>query len=131
MIKQLKLLGLACGLFLVAPTLFAQEVLNISSWAPPTHHMNAVVWPTWGKWVEEATEGRVTAKIEYKLASPLKQFELVRDGVADAAWIFHGYNTRYVATQAVEMPNLGTSAEAASVAYWRVHQKYLAKADEH
>ncbi len=73
----------------------------------------------------------MTAKIEYKLASPLKQFELVRDGVADAAWIFHGYNTRYVATQAVEMPNLGTSAEAASVAYWRVHQKYLAKADEH
>lgn len=131
MIKQLKSLGLACGLFLVAPTLFAQEVLNISSWAPPTHHMNAVVWPTWGKWVEEATEGRVTAKIEYKLASPLKQFELVRDGVADAAWIFHGYNTRYVATQAVEMPNLGTSAEAASVAYWRVHQKYLAKANEH
>ncbi len=131
MIKQLKLLGLAFGLFWLAPTLFAQEVLNISSWAPPTHHMNAVVWPTWGKWVEEATEGRVTTKIEYKLASPLKQFELVRDGVADAAWIFHGYNTRYVATQAVEMPNLGTSAEAASVAYWRVHQKYLAKADEH
>ena len=29
------------------------------------------------------------------------------------------------------MPNLGTSAEAASVAYWRVHQKYLAKANEH
>ena len=131
MIKQLKSLGLAFGLFLVAPTLFAQEVLNISSWAPPTHHINAVVWPTWGKWVEEATEGRVTTKIEYKLASPLKQFELVRDGVADAGWIFHGYNTRYVATQAVEMPNLGTSAEAASVAYWRVHQKYLAKADEH
>ena len=131
MIKQLKSLGLAFGLFWVAPTLFAQEVLNISSWAPPTHHMNAVVWPTWGKWVEEATEGRVTTKIEYKLASPLKQFELVRDGVADAAWIFHGYNTRYVATQVVEMPNLGTSAEAASVAYWRVHQKYLAKADEH
>ena len=131
MIKQLKSLGLAFGLFWLAPTLFAQEVLNISSWAPPTHHMNAVVWPTWGKWVEEATEGRVTTKIEYKLASPLKQFELVRDGVADAGWIFHGYNTRYVATQAVEMPNLGTSAEAASVAYWRVHQKYLAKADEH
>jgi len=56
---------------------------------------------------------------------------LVRDGVADAAWIFHGYNTRYLATQAVEMPNLGTGAEAASVAYWRVHEKYLAKANEH
>ncbi|MED5407577.1 MAG: TRAP transporter substrate-binding protein [Pseudomonadota bacterium] len=131
MIKRLNLLGLTAAMGLLATPATAQEVLNISSWAPPTHHINAVVWPTWGKWVEEATGGRVTTKIEYKLASPLKQFELVRDGVADAAWIFHGYNTRYVATQAVEMPNLGTSAEAASVAYWRVHEKYLAKADEH
>ena len=29
------------------------------------------------------------------------------------------------------MPNLGTSAEAASVAYWKIHQKYLYKANEH
>ena len=43
----------------------------------------------------------------------------------------HGYNTRYVATQIVEIPNLGTSAEAASVAYWKVHEKYLHKANEH
>ncbi len=109
----------------------AQTVLNISSWAPPTHHVNSLIWPTWGKWIETATQGRVKTKIEYKLASPLKQFSLVRDGVADAAWIFHGYNTRYVATQVVEMPNLGSSAEAASVAYWRVHEKYLYKANEH
>jgi TRAP-type C4-dicarboxylate transport system substrate-binding protein len=129
--KQLKLLGLTTVMLLLVTPASAQKVLNISSWAPPTHLTNSQVWPTWGKWIEEATEGRVTTKIEYKLASPLKQFELVRDGVADAAWIFHGYNTRYAATQAVEMPNLGTSAEAASVAYWRVHQKYLAKANEH
>ena len=70
-------------------------------------------------------------KIEYKLASPLKQFGVVRDGIADAGWIFHGYNTRYVATQIVEMPNLGTSAEAAGVAYWKIHEKYLHKANEH
>ena len=129
--KQLKLLGLTTVMLLLVTPASAQKVLNISSWAPPTHLTNSQVWPTWGKWIEEATEGRVTTKIEYKLASPLKQFELVRDSVADAAWIFHGYNTRYAATQAVEMPNLGTSAEAASVAYWRVHQKYLAKANEH
>ena len=56
---------------------------------------------------------------------------MVRDGIADAGWIFHGYNTRYVATQVVEMPDLGTSAEAAGVAYWKVHEKYLHKANEH
>ena len=117
MIRKVGFVVLTATLWLSALPAHAQEVLNISSWAPPTHYTNAIVWPTWGKWIEEATEGRVTTKIEYKLASPLKQFELVRDGVADAAWIFHGYNTRYLATQAVEMPNLGTGAEAASVAY--------------
>ena len=48
------------------------------------------------------------------------------------AWIFHGYNPgKYVATQVMELPFLGAGAEAGSIAYWRVHQKYLAKADEH
>ena len=116
---------------LSAPTAQAETVLRISSWAPPTHFVNSRIWPEWGAMVEKATEGRVKTKIEYKLASPPKQFGVVRDGIADAAWIFHGYNTRYVATQAVEMPGLGTSGEAAAVAYWQVHQKYLQKADEH
>ena len=132
MLKRIATLLTAClaGALAAAPS-GAETVLKISSWAPPTHPMNSVVWPTWGKWVSDATEGRVTTKIEYKLASPLNQFALVRDGIADAAWIFHGYNTRYVASQVVEMPDLGTSAEAASVAYWKVHEKYLHKANEH
>ena len=109
----------------------AETVLRISSWAPPTHFVNSKIWPQWGANIAKATEGRVKTKVEYKLASPPKQFGVVRDGIADAAWIFHGYNTRYVATQAVEFPGLGTSGEAAAVAYWQVHQKYLSKANEH
>ena len=93
---------------LSAPVAQAETVLRISSWAPPTHFVNSKIWPEWGAMVEKATEGRVKTKIEYKLASPPKQFGVVRDGIADAAWIFHGYNTRYVATQAVEMPGLGS-----------------------
>ena len=133
MLKRIALLplgGLVAASMAAAPA-GAETVLRISSWAPPTHFVNATVWPTWGKWISEATQGRVKTKIEYKLASPLKQFGVVRDGIADAGWIFHGYNTRYVATQVVEMPNLGTSAEAAGVAYWKVHEKYLHKANEH
>jgi len=130
--KSIKKLGLiVAGLLVMSLPAHAAKILKVSSWAPPTHMINAIVWPTWGKWIEEATEGRVKIKIEYNLASPLKQFGVVRDGIADASWIFHGYNTRYVATQAVEMPNLGTSAEAASVAYWRVHQSHLKNAREH
>jgi TRAP-type C4-dicarboxylate transport system substrate-binding protein len=36
-----------------------------------------------------------------------------------------------VVTQLVELPFLGDDSEALSVAYWRVHQKYLAAANEH
>ena len=113
-------------------TAAAETVLTISSWAPPTHAINAVVWPAWGKLIEEATEGRVTTKIEYNLAPPPAQMDLIRDGVADVAWMFHGYNPgRFVLTKAVELPGLGTNAEAASVAYWRVYEKYFAAANEH
>jgi TRAP-type C4-dicarboxylate transport system substrate-binding protein len=129
--KMTFLMGAIGVVALSASATQAETVLRISSWAPPTHFVNSKIWPQWGAMVEKATEGRVKTKIEYKLASPPKQFGVVRDGIADAAWIFHGYNTRYVATQAVEFPGLGTSGEAAAVAYWQVHQKYLKKANEH
>jgi len=110
----------------------AQTVIRVSSWAPPTHGINATVWPGWGACIAEASGGDVVVKVEYGLAPPPQQFDVVRDGVGDATWIFHGYNPgRFLLTKAVEMPGLGTSAEAASVAYWRVFEKHLAEANEH
>lgn len=109
----------------------AETTLRVASWLPPTHPQNAVVWPTWAKWVEDATEGRVKVEIEYGLGHPKTMFELVEDGVVDVSWSYHGYVPgRFKLTQAVEQPLLGASAEAASVAHWRVHQKYFAKANE-
>lgn len=130
--RHLRIAIVSVGALALSSTVaHAETTLRISSWAPPTHFVNSKIWPEWGANVAKATEGRVKTKVEYKLASPPKQFGVVRDGIADAAWIFHGYNTRYVATQAVEMPGLGTSGEAAAVAYWQVHEKYLSKANEH
>ncbi len=34
----------------------AEKTLIISSWGSPNHGINTLVWPTWGKWVNEATE---------------------------------------------------------------------------
>jgi len=128
--KMLLLAGAAALAFAVPAS--AQTKLVIGSWAPPTHHMNADVLPTLGKWIQEATKGRVTFEIKYDLTPPPGQFDAVRDGVQDVAWIFHGYNPgKFVATQVMELPLLGAGAEAGSVAYWRVHEKYLSKADEH
>ena len=71
MIKRLYLIGLAAVFFAIAAPTQAQKTLIISSWAPPTHLTNSIVWPTWGKWVEEATEGRVTTNcLLYTSPSP-------------------------------------------------------------
>ncbi len=110
----------------------AAETLIISSWAPPTHGINAKLWPRFIEMVEKATDGRVTAEIKYKLAPPPAQFDLVQDGAADLGWIFHGYNPgRFVASKLIELPGYTGSAEAASVAYWRAHEKFLSSTNEH
>ncbi|MBN0987167.1 TRAP transporter substrate-binding protein [Amphritea pacifica] len=128
-LKSAAAIALGTSLTTVA---LADTTLRVASWLPPTHPQNAVVWPTWAKWVEDATEGRVKVEIEYGLGHPKTMFELVEDGVVDASWSYHGYVPgRFKLTQAVEQPLLGASAEAASVAHWRVHQKYFAKANEH
>nr|WP_320134980.1 TRAP transporter substrate-binding protein [uncultured Amphritea sp.] len=123
--------AVSLGLSLSAGAM-AETTLRVASWLPPTHPQNAIVWPTWSKWVEDATDGRVKVEIEYGLGHPKTMFELVEDNVVDVSWSYHGYVPgRFKLTQAVEQPLLGASAEAASVAHWRVHQKYFTKANEH
>ncbi|MEZ5812545.1 MAG: TRAP transporter substrate-binding protein [Rhizobiaceae bacterium] len=127
---------LALGALLASATAVsafaAETTLIISSWAPPTHGINAMAWPKLISMIEEATEGRVTAEIKYQLAPPPAQFDLVQDGAADLTWIFHGYNPgRFVATKLIELPGYEGNAEAASVAYQRAHEKFFAAADEH
>ncbi|SEG66674.1 TRAP transporter substrate-binding protein [Marinobacterium lutimaris] len=107
-------------------------VMHVATAGPPGHVQNSVVFPTWGKWIEEATEGRVKIKLEYGLGDQSSYFTLVEDGVADATWSFHGYVPgRFRLTEMVELPNLGVNAEAASAAYWDVYQQYFADAGEH
>ena len=134
LIRNIKFL-MVCGLSIssIAFSAMAADVtLIISSWAPPSHGMNATMFPKLIKMMEEATEGRVTAKIKYKLGSPPAQFDLIQDGVADITWIFHGYNPgRYVATKIIELPGYSGSAKAASIAYWKAQEKYFAAANEH
>ncbi|MBR9829930.1 MAG: TRAP transporter substrate-binding protein [Oceanospirillales bacterium] len=121
---------LAAGLSASTSALSA-ETLIVGTWLPPTAAQNAVVWPTWAKWVEEATEGRVKVKIEYDVGHPKTYFQLVEDGVIDAGFSYHGYVPgRFKLPLAVEQPGLGVGAEAASVALWRVQQKHFAKANE-
>jgi TRAP-type C4-dicarboxylate transport system substrate-binding protein len=111
---------------------FAEKTMVVSSWLPPSHVMNDTIWPEFISRIEAATEGRVTGTIEYNLAAPPSQADLIEDGGADAAWIFHGYNPgRFVTTKLIEIPGLEGSSAAASAAHWRAHEQILGAAGEH
>lgn len=110
----------------------AEHTLVISSWAPPGHGINAMMWPKFTEMVEEATGGAVTAELKMGIAPPPAQMDLIMDGAADVSIIFHGYQPgRFTATKLIELPGYEGSAEAASVAYWKAHEAFLAEADEH
>ena len=112
--------------------LAADHTLTISSWGPPTHGWNEKMWPRFVKMVEEATNGKLTAELKLGLAPPPAQMDLVMDGAADLSVIFHGYQPgRFVSTKLVELPGYTGSSQAASVAHWRVYEKFLGKAREH
>ncbi|MGI9418592.1 MAG: TRAP transporter substrate-binding protein [Geminicoccaceae bacterium] len=132
-VRKIGALMLASAAILSFSTLArAQETLTISSWIPPQHAVNAVIFPEWIKQVEAATDGRVTGKIEFGLAPPPGQIDLIEDGSADVSWIFHGYNPgRFVTTKLIELPGYEGDAEAASVAHWRAYEQYLQEAGEH
>jgi TRAP-type C4-dicarboxylate transport system substrate-binding protein len=132
--NALKALAASAALLLSSSAAWAEaeHTLVISSWAPPTHNINAKMWPKFKEMVEEATDGRVTTELKLGIAPPPAQMDLVQDGAADLSIIFHGYQSgRFVTTKLIELPGYTGSAEQASAAYWDTYDKYLKKANEH
>jgi TRAP-type C4-dicarboxylate transport system substrate-binding protein len=120
---------------LAAPPLFAQSsptTLTVASWAGPNHAINAAGWKRLAGLVEQKSGGSLRLDVTFPPVNPRVMFDRVQEGISDMAWGFNGYTPgRFVSYQIVELPGLGAGAEAASVAYWRTHEKYLAKANEY
>ncbi|MCP5266696.1 MAG: TRAP transporter substrate-binding protein [Burkholderiaceae bacterium] len=110
----------------------AAVVLTVSSWVPPAHLLSRAQ-AAWCDDVKKATEGRVSCNILAKPAAPPpKTFDAVRDGIMDVSFGVHGYTPgRYLLTKMAELPFLGDSPIASSVAYQRIYEKHLAKFNEH
>jgi TRAP-type transport system periplasmic protein len=130
--NRIKLGAALLGAGLFAAPAFGQVVLTASSWLPPTHTLSQ----SQAKWCEEvsqATANRVRCNTLPKpVVAPPGTFDAVRDGLADLSFSVQGYTPgRYVLTQMAELPGLGDSAEATSVAYQRIHERHLAKLGEH
>ncbi len=62
---------------------------------------------------------------------PVAQFDLVKNGVLDAAWVLPGYTPGvFPQIQITELPYLAESALEASVAAWRLHEAGLIDGDD-
>lgn len=132
MTKFTKFLSSAAVALVTATSAHAADTLTISTWLPPTHPVNTGMFAQLSDMIAEATGGEVTTELKSGLAPPPAQMDLVMDGAADIAIIFHGYTPgRFVGTKLVEVPGYDGNAEASSVAHWRVHDAMLSKLDEH
>lgn len=111
----------------------AQTTLTASSWVPPKHPLTENILVAWTKEVEQATQGRLKFNVLPKApVAPPQTFDAVKDGVIDVSFTVQGYTPgQFVLTKMTEFGFLGDSAESISVAYQRMHEKHLAKHDEH
>ncbi|MBD1548110.1 TRAP transporter substrate-binding protein [Roseibium aggregatum] len=132
-LKYLALGAVALGAMSLSGAASAETTLTLSSWLPPKHPIVEHMIEPWIAEVEKATNGNVKIKILPKaMGKPPAHFDIAKDGLADISYGVHGYQPgRFLMTKAVEMPFLGDSATASSVAYWRIYKKYLEKFDEH
>ncbi|NRP52973.1 MULTISPECIES: TRAP transporter substrate-binding protein [unclassified Marinobacterium] len=102
------------------------ETLTMSNWVPPAHFVSGIL-KDWAEDVSEATEGRVTVRMLPKaVGSPPQHWELARKGVADITWGNWTYEPeRFKAVWFSEVPFIGDSAEASSLALWDTYKTHL------
>ncbi len=113
-------------------TAVAQTVLTLSSWVPPAHTLSTTQIE-WCEMLAQKAAGKIKCNVLPRAVSaPPGTFDAVRNGLADLSFTVHGYTPgRFVMPQMVEFPFMGDSAEATSVAFQRMYNKYPAFATEH
>ena len=107
--------------------------LRLNSITPPNHWFARDLMAGWARDVEEATGGRVRIEATGAPLGPMaRTIDMVAQGVADVSAGNHGpIAGRFRVTQILDIPFISTSAEAGSVAFWRTHQEFLDRANEH
>ncbi len=123
--------GLVLGV--AASAASAQTTLTMSSWVGPNHLLTRDVLQAWATSVEKATNGRVKFQMLAKHPSAAPgTFDAVRDGLVDVSYVTASYTpARHPLPLLAELPGAGTTGEINSVAYSRIHWKYLQAANEY
>jgi len=110
----------------------AETVLRMNNWLPPTHSQLIGTMKPWAEKVAEASKGNIRIELtDASLGAPPRQYDLAVDGIVDITFGVTGYTPgRFKLVGAAELPFVAQSGEARSVALWKAHEEYFAKANE-
>ena len=133
-VKKFALATVAAAGFIFAtlPARAETTTLIISSWLP--NHFITKVLEEYGRDLEKASNGRIKYKLlPQPVAPPPGTFDAVKDGLADISWSVNGMNPgRFPLTAVGEIPLLGSTSEAVTVAYQHLYQdEILPKVNEY
>lgn len=104
-----------------------------NSFVQPKHPLNTLVLLPWAQDVERATQGRVKITIPPTTAAPPPQvMDATQKGIVDGGYVFNGFVANQIRlVQLAHLPWGNGPTEAMSVALWRTHQQFFAKAGEY
>jgi TRAP-type transport system periplasmic protein len=122
--------ALAVAILSAAGPALAETELTFSTWAPPSHPLNTAILIPWNEQVAKATDGRVKIRMLPKaIAAPNQHYDALDKGQVDVTFGTFGYQPeRFLPYLIAELPFLGETAVATSVALWRTHEAHIAKA---
>ena len=103
--------------------------LKIAHWVPPQHPLHASL-EIWGKSVEKASGGTIKYQIfpSQQLGQAKDHYDMVRDGIADFAYVNPGYTPgRFPIIAAGEIPFLFANATSGAAALDAWYRKYADK----
>ena len=115
------------------PATAQTTTLTMSSWVSPSHLLTKDVLAVWGQQVEKATNGRVKLHMlpKHPSAAP-GTFDAVRDDLVDVSYVTASYTpARHVLPLLAELPGSGATSLINSVAFSRIHWKYLQQIGEY
>jgi TRAP-type transport system periplasmic protein len=101
--------------------------LKFSTGFPANHTMQVRAFEPWAKKIRELTKNKVVIKFfpAGVLGKTLEQFNLAEKGITDITYTLHDYTPgRFPMTEVFELPFMTPSAERASIAMWKIYEKF-------
>jgi TRAP-type C4-dicarboxylate transport system substrate-binding protein len=128
LLRSMAVLAALAAAVLLAPADAQDKAvhLKIAHWVPPTHPMHKAM-EDWGSSIQKATNGTVTFTVfpSQQLGKAFDHYDMVRDGIAEVAFINPGYQPgRFPIIDAVNLPFVISNGRGGSQAADAWYRKY-------